>query len=412
MSMTMKRTVTRWIVLAALAWSGLGMAADTAQVERGRYLALAGDCQSCHTVQGGKPYAGGRIMATPFGNIPTPNITPDKSTGIGNWSADDFYQAMHQGIGKDGRLLYPAFPFTSYTKTSRADVDAIYAYLRSLPAVIRANGDTDLRFPYSQRRLLSAWRALYFTEGEFAVDPKQSAQWNRGAYLVKGLGHCNDCHTARNSLGATINDPRLAGGMIPMQDWYAPDLSTQAHGGLAGWSEQDIVDLLKTGRSSKSTAYGPMAEVVLKSTQHLTDDDLGAIATYLTSLPARPKPPENDSPLDNTPLVAQGQKIYLDRCASCHGKSGTGVAGVYPPLDGNSSVTEPLGVNAIRIVLLGGFAPATVNNPRPYSMPPFAQRLSDNDVAAVVTFIRQAWNNKAGAVSEENVRSYRSTPAI
>jgi len=229
---------------------------------------------------------------------------------------------------------------------------------------------------------------------------------------VKGLGHCNDCHTARNSLGATINDPRLAGGMIPMQDWYAPDLSTQAHGGLAGWSERDIVDLLKTGRSSKSTAYGPMANVVLNSTQHLTDDDLGAIATYLKSLPPRPKPPEDDSPLDNTPLVAQGQKIYLDRCASCHGKSGAGVAGVYPPLDGNSSVTEPLGVNAIRIVLLGGFAPATAGNARPYSMPPFAQRLSDNDVAAVVTFIRQAWTNKAGAVSEENVRTYRSTPAI
>jgi mono/diheme cytochrome c family protein len=412
MGMTMKLKMTRWIALTALAWSGFGMAADAAQIEHGRYLALAGDCVSCHTVQGGKPYAGGRIMVTPFGNIPTPNITPDKGTGIGDWSADDFYQAMHKGIGKDGRLLYPAFPFTSYTKASRADVDAIYAYLRSLPPVKQANGDTELRFPYSQRRLLSAWRALYFTEGEFTADPKQSAGWNRGAYLVKGLGHCNDCHTARNSLGATINDPRLAGGMIPMQDWYAPDLSTQAHGGLAGWSEQDIVDLLKTGRSSKSTAYGPMADVVLKSTQHLTDDDLGAIATYLKSLPPRPKPSEDDSPLDNTPLVAQGQKIYLDRCASCHGKSGSGVAGVYPPLDGNSSVTEPLGVNAIRIVLLGGFAPATLHNPRPYSMPPFAQRLSDNDVAAVVTFIRQAWTNKAGAVSEENVRTYRSTPAI
>jgi mono/diheme cytochrome c family protein len=405
----------RWLLpllLAALCWSSLGFAADAAQVERGRYLSLAGDCVSCHTAQGGKPYAGGRVMATPFGTIPTPNITPDRDTGIGEWSADDFYRAMHHGIGKNGQLLYPAFPFTSYTQATRADVDAIYAYLRSLPPVKQANDAAELRFPYSQRRLLGAWRALYFTEGEYQADPKQSAQWNRGAYLVKGLGHCNDCHTARNSLGATINDPRLAGGMIPMQDWYAPDLGTHENSGLAGWTERDIVDLLKTGRSAKGTAFGPMAEVVIRSTQHLTDDDLGAIAIYLKSLPPRPALPEADFPVDTAAVVAKGQKVYIDRCASCHGKSGGGVAGVYPPLDGNSSVTEPAGVNALRVVLLGGFAPATASNPRPYSMPPFSQQLSDAEVAAVVTYIRQAWTNKAGTVSAENVRTYRSTPGL
>jgi mono/diheme cytochrome c family protein len=200
--------------------------------------------------------------------------------------------------------------------------------------------------------------------------------------------------------------------MIPMQDWYAPDLGTHEYSGLAGWSERDIVDLLKTGRSAKGTAFGPMAEVVQRSTQHLTDQDLSAIAIYLKSLPPRPKPTEEESPLDKTVLVARGEKIYEDRCVSCHGKSGEGVTGVYPPLDGNSSVTEPAGVNAIRIVLLGGFAPVTESNPRPYSMPPFSQQLTDDEVAAVVTFIRQAWTNKASAVSAENVRTYRSTPEI
>ena len=398
----------RWMT-----WLALGFAATLAHaddVERGKYLATAGDCAACHTARRGEPYAGGRVVPTPFGAIPAPNLTPDMETGIGAWSADDFYRAMHSGEGHDGRSLYPAFPFTSYTKVTRADTDAIFAYLKSLPAVRHAATPDTLRWPYRMRSLMAAWRALYFDEGEYAPDPARSAVWNRGAYLVQGLGHCNECHAARNSFGAMVTEPFLAGGIVPVQNWYAPDLSMGANGGLAGWTEADVVALLKTGRSSKGAAVGPMAEVVLRSTQHLDDTDLAAIATYLKSLPDRDPPRQRESAADARELAMNGQKIYTDRCAGCHATDGRGKGEAYPALDGNGSVTEPTGINAIRMVLSGGFAPATAGNPRPYSMPPFSQSLSDDDTAAVVTYIRQAWSNKASSVSPNDVRAYRSTP--
>lgn len=225
---------------------------------------------------------------------------------------------------------------------------------------------------------------------------------------MQGLGHCNECHTTRDSLGGIAPERHLTGGQIPQLDWYAPDLSTQAGGGLDGWRAQDIVDLLKTGQSAKGTAFGPMADVVRNSTQHLSDADLQAVATYLQSLPPRPQPVT--APFTQAASHEQGGQLYAQRCADCHGKDGRGVAGVYPPLDGNTSVTEPTGINAIRSVLLGGFAPATAGNPQPYSMPPFAQSLSDKDVAAVVSYIRQSWSNKAAAVQPADVGNYRNTP--
>jgi mono/diheme cytochrome c family protein len=317
---------------------------------------------------------------------------------------------MHSGEGHDGRSLYPAFPFTSYTKVTRADTDAIFAYLKSLPAVRHAPTPDTLRWPYRMRSLMAPWRALYFDEGEYTPDPARSAAWNRGAYLVQGLGHCNECHAGRNSFGAMVTEPFLAGGIVPVQNWYAPDLSMGANGGLAGWTEADVVALLKTGRSSKGAAVGPMAEVVLRSTQHLDDSDLAAMATYLKSLPDRDPPRQRESAADARELAMSGQKIYIDRCAGCHAADGRGKGDAYPALDGNGSVTEPTGINAIRMVLSGGFAPATAGNPRPYSMPPFSQSLSDDDTAAVVTYIRQAWSNKASSVSPNDVRAYRSTP--
>jgi mono/diheme cytochrome c family protein len=267
-----------------------------------------------------------------------------------------------------------------------------------------------LAFPYNVRSGLAAWRALYFREGVYQPDPAKSAAWNRGAYLVQGLGHCNECHATRDSLGGVPNQPPLSGGQIPAQDWYAPDLSTQDHGGLQGWSRQDIVQLLKTGQSAKGSAFGPMAEVVLRSTQHMSDDDLSAIATYLESLPPRPQPLAAAAGIDATAVVRHGEAVYGQRCAACHGKDGNGVPGVYPPLNGNSSVDEPTGINAIRVVLLGGFPPVTAGNPRPYSMPPFAQSLDDADVAAVVSYIRHAWGNRASPVLERDVGRYRQTP--
>ena len=384
---------------------------DPALIARGEYVVTVGDCGGCHTAQGGVAFAGGRTLATPFGNIPVPNITPDRETGLGNWSFEDFWQALHDGKGRHGELLYPAFSYTSYTKVTHDDALAMFAYLQSLPAVHQTSRPLTLDFPYSVRNSLVAWRALYFKEGVFKPDPNQSVQWNRGAYLVQGLGHCNECHAARDSLGGTPQDVHLTGGQIPQQNWYAPDLSARRNGGLQGWSEQDIVDLLKTGQSSKGTAFGPMADVVTSSTQHMSDDDLRAVATYLGSLPARALAPEEPSPFNAKTLVQQGEKIYArQHCADCHGKDGNGIAGIYPPLNGNSSVTEPSGINATRAVLLGGFAPLTAANPRPYSMPPFAQQLNDADVAAVVSYIRGSWTNKAPVVLERDVSKYRQTP--
>ncbi|WP_243047478.1 cytochrome c [Dyella sp. RRB7] len=383
---------------------------DPALIAKGEYLATVGDCAACHTEQGGARYAGGRVLATPFGNIPAPNITPDRETGLGDWSFEDFWQALHSGRGRHGELLYPVFSYTSFTKVTHDDALAMFAYLQSLPPVHQPAKPLGLDFPYNVRSSLNAWRALYFREGTYQPDPGKSEAWNRGAYLVQGLGHCNECHAPRDSLGGMQSNPSLAGGQIPAQNWYAPDLSTQANGGLAGWSEQDIVDLLKTGQSARGTAFGPMAEVVARSTQHLQDDDLHAIATYLQSLPARAPVAADRSPLDTRAILAQGAKVYADRCADCHGKDGNGVAGIYPPLNGNSSVNEPTGINAVRVVLLGGFAPLTAGNPRPYSMPPFAQQLNDSDVAAVVTYIRQAWTNNASPILERDVIKNRHTP--
>jgi mono/diheme cytochrome c family protein len=383
---------------------------DPALIAKGQYLATVGDCAACHTTQGGIAYAGGRVLATPFGSITAPNITPDQATGLGDWSFEDFWQALHSGKGRHGELLYPVFSYTSYTKVHRDDALAIFAYLQSLPATNNPASPLGLSFPYNVRNSLKAWRALYFKEGEYQVDSSKSASWNRGAYLVQGLGHCNECHIARDSLGGARDDAALSGGQIPEQNWYAPDLSTQANGGLQGWSEQDIVDLLKTGKSSRGTAFGPMAEVVARSTQHMRDDDLRSIAEYLRSLPPRPTMKPVELPYDTKALADRGKDVYEKQCADCHGKDGKGVEGVYPPLDGNSSVNEPTGINATRVVLLGGFPPATQGNPRPYSMPPFAQQLNDADVAAVVTYIRTSWSNRALPVRERDVSTFRHTP--
>ncbi|UGB46484.1 cytochrome c [Frateuria edaphi] len=383
---------------------------EPALIARGAYLATVGDCAACHTAQGGKPYAGGRALPTPFGDVPAPNLTPDDATGLGQWSFDAFWRALHEGIGRDGHALYPAFPYTSYTRVSREDAFALFAYLRTLPPVRNHTAAPSLRFPYDLRAGLTTWRTLYFRPGEFVPDPKQSAEWNRGAYLVQGLGHCNECHVARDNLGGLPSNETLTGGQIPAQNWYAPDLSTHAHGGLEGWGTDDIVTLLRTGQSRKGAAFGPMADVVMQSTQHMHEEDLRAIAVYLQSLPPRPAPANKGSQVDATALLDRGADVYGRQCASCHGKDGRGVAGVYPPLAGNTSVTEPTGINAIRIVLLGGFSPTTAAHPRPYSMPPFAQRLSDGDVASVVSYIRHAWDNNAAPVMERDVAAYRHTP--
>ena len=439
----MKRIL--WTISSTMAALGLGAAAlvalnlrgeaplttsETLQstpelVARGEYLARAGNCMACHTVQGGAPYAGGRGIDTPFGVIHTSNLTPDKATGIGNWSAAEFWRALHNGRSKDGRLLYPAFPYPNYTLVMREDSDAIYAYLQSLPAVVQANRPHALRFPYNTQAALGVWRALFFTagppQGEKATpsggsdtrsggawgatlapgappaEPTQSAQWNRGAYLVNGLGHCAACHTPRNALGASNPSQAFSGGLIPVQNWYAPALNAAAEAGVAHWPVEDVIALLKTGVAPQGSVTGPMAEVVFRSTQYLSDADARAMAVYLRALPQQaPAAPAVAQPSAAT--LARGAKVYEQHCAQCHGDKGEGKPGAFPALAGNRAVMLQDPTNLIRVVLQGGYLPATAGNPRPHGMPPFMQVLGDDDVAAVSTFVRNAWGNQAPAV--------------
>ncbi|MED5620628.1 cytochrome c [Ideonella sp. BN130291] len=368
------------------------------QVQRGAVLARAGNCMGCHTARGGLAYAGGRAIDTPFGRVFAPNLTPDDTTGLGRWSADHFWRALHNGRSRDGRLLYPAFPYPNFTLVTRADSDALYAYLRSLAPVPQANLAHELRFPYNLQAALAVWRALYFTPGVYQPDAAQSPQWNRGSYLVRGLGHCNACHASRNLLGATSGELELSGGLIPMQNWYAPSLASAREAGVAGWRTDDVVQLLKTGVSPRGSVMGPMAEVVFRGTQHLPDADLSAMAVYLQALPQQ-APQKQDEPEKADPAqMALGGRLYRDHCASCHGEQGQGAPGAYPPLAGNRGVTLESPANVLRAIVSGGFPPTTAGNPRPYGMPPFGPTLNDTEIAAVATYIRRSWGHEAPVV--------------
>jgi mono/diheme cytochrome c family protein len=392
-----------------------GAAVDPAQqIERGLYLTQAGNCIACHTTRGGEPFAGGRGIVTPFGTIYASNITPDEETGIGDWTADDFWRALHHGKSKDGSFLYPAFPYPNYTKVSRADSDAMYAYFRTLAPVKQENLEHELRFPYNQRALLAVWRALYFTPGEYQPESGQSLAWNRGAYLVQGLGHCNACHTDRNALGGIEAGSDLAGAVIPELDWYAPPLTAGSEAQVNALSAEQLALLLKTGVSDRSAVYGPMAEVVRHSLQHLTNNDIAAMVAYLQSLPqqetvrAASSVAARESEVES--LLRIGAALYKDQCMACHKEDGKGVPRIYPALADNHSVTQDVAINPIRMVLHGGYPPSTDGNPRPYGMPPFSSILSDQEVAAVVSYIRNAWGNKSSVISPLEVGRYRTVP--
>jgi mono/diheme cytochrome c family protein len=400
--------------VAGLAWRGYrddastGAAqaiADPAQrIAYGAYLAKVGDCMACHTVPGGQPYAGGAAIPTAFGVFHGPNITPDNATGIGAWTEDDFWRALHQGKTPSGALLYPAFPYTEYTRISRADADALYAYLRTVPPVAQPSRPHELDFPYGWRPLLALWRGLYFQPGVHA--DADTGELARGRYLVDGLGHCVACHAPRNPLGATPGGPGLAGGVIDGLGWYAPALDGDPVHGMGRWSQDDIVALLKTGTSAQGTASGPMGEVVAGSTRFLTDGDARAIAAYLKSLPAGPAPAAGGVREANG--MRRGSALYEQHCAQCHAANGQGKGTDWPPLAGNIGVTAPYPGNVIHMVLEGGFAPATAGNPRPHGMPPFGQVLNDDDVAAVVTYVRNSWGNAAGGVTSLQVKQARA----
>ncbi len=382
-------------------------------IRHGEYLARAGDCIACHTNPGGRLFAGGRAMPTPFGTLYSTNITPDPDYGIGRWTADQFYRVLHDGRMPDGGLIYPAMPFQAYTKVTRADSDAIFAYLRSTPPVHQSDKPQDLNFPYNNRALIIGWRTLFFHPGEYQPDPARSAEWNRGAYLVEGLGHCAMCHSPINALGGTSPSQAFEGGLIPMQQWYAPSLTSNREGGLGEWSLTDIIDLLRTGVSQRGAVYGPMAEVVYNSLQYLSDDDTRAMAVYLKSLPEGTPPEKVATTIpraENSLLLSLGKTVYDTHCASCHGSDGRGMPPAYPPLAGNQSIQMTSAVNPIRMVLNGGFPPGTEGNPKPYGMPPFAQLLSDDEVAAVVTYIRTTWGNQGAAITAQQANALRAAP--
>ncbi len=376
------------------------------QIAQGAYLARAGNCAGCHTARGGADYAGGLGIATPFGTVYATNLTPDAQTGLGRWTPAAFWRAMHHGRSADGRLLVPVFPYTSYTQVSRTDSDALFAYLRSIPAVVQANRPHALAFPYSSQVALAVWRALFFRAAEFVPEPAQTAEWNRGAYLVRGLGHCAACHAQRNVLGASRGALALQGGVIPMQHWYAPSLASTREASVADWDTADVVALLKTGSSPRGSAMGPMADVVFGSTQYLSEGDLQSMAVFLKALPQQIQPPQTAQAPEPSQL-SSGAKIYKEHCAQCHGEQGEGARGAYPALAGNRVVTMDSPANLVQTVLHGGFAPATAGNPRPYGMPPFQQTLDGPQIAAVLTYIRHAWGHAASPVSPLEVLQHQ-----
>jgi mono/diheme cytochrome c family protein len=382
--------------------SSAALALTPALIERGAYLARAGNCMGCHTARGGTSYAGGRVIPTPFGTVFSTNLTPDAETGLGAWSADDFWAALHNGRGRDGRLLTPAFPYPNYALVTRADSDALYAYLQSLPAVAQPNRAHELRFPYNTQLALAVWRALYFRPAVFKPDQRQSAEWNRGAYLIEGLGHCNACHAPRNSLGAVTNARELSGGALRELGWYAPSLHDTAEAGVAHWTRSELHDWLKHGRNRHASALGPMSEVILGSTQHLSDADLQAMGLYLQALPPINKQ-RTDAPPPDLALRELGGKLYEQHCAGCHGAQGQGVAGIYPALAGNRVLTMGSSDNLLRVMLRGGYAPATSGNPRPFGMPPFAGVLNDRELAAIASHLRSSWGHAAGDVTPLDV---------
>ena len=393
-------------VALAVALPAAAMAAPDQYTEivRGRALATAGDCVACHTEPGGKPFAGGLLIETPFGKIATPNLTPDAETGIGNWTAADFYRAMHSGIAIHGMRLYPAFPYPYYTKVTRADSDAIFVYLRTLDPVRHSVDRDTLPFPFNIRLLMAAWNWLFFTPGTFQANGAHSAEFNRGAYLVDGLGHCGACHTPMNFFGASEQSAYLQGGKL--NDWVSPNLTNAARVGLASWSVDDIVTYLKTGRNAHSQAVGPMAEVVVDSTSHMPDADLRAMATYL-------KERGSAGPAAPTPLAATdarmqaGAAVFQDNCEACHRSNASGVTNMFPPLAANQVVQQSDPTTLVHIVLTGVRGAATDAAPTAPAMPSFAWRLSDQQIADVLTYLRNNWGNAAPAVGAGTVASLR-----
>jgi mono/diheme cytochrome c family protein len=382
-----------------------------AQIEHGRYLATLGDCAACHTEKGGQAFSGGRPIDTGFGTIFSPNLTPDRETGIGSWSKDEFYRALHTGHDDAGKHLYPAFPYPWFTKVTRADVDSMKDFFDSLPAVRKANQPPQLDWWLTWRPLLAGWNLLNFDSGEFRPDSRQSSAWNRGAYIVEGLGHCGDCHTPKGYFGGANRGQALSGGYASggHQGWFAPSLAGEQRAGLGSWSAAEIVEYLKTGSNAHAVTAGPMNEVIADSTSRFTDADLEAVAVYLKSLPPRHDEAKFAS-LDRQALE-RGQGIFTDQCAACHMHDGGGIPHVFPPLMASSAIQAREASTVIRVVLEGASVPARAGQRSYLAMPAFGRKLDNQEVAVVVNYIRNAWGNRASAVDADTVAKSRQALA-
>lgn len=375
---------------------------NAAQLRRGQYLVAAGDCMSCHLREGGEPLAGGLGLKTPFGVIYTPNITSDKETGIGDWTSDQFYRAMHDGIDDEGKNLYPAFPYPWFTRVGREDDDAILAFLKTTPAVKYTPPENDLPFPLNFRSAVKGWNLLYFNSQDFKPEANRSPEWNRGAYLVNGLGHCGACHTPKNALGADKTKLELQGATL--DNWVAPDLTANDRTGLGSWSADDVAEYLRTGRNAHAGAGGAMADVITYSTSLMSDADRHAMAVYLKSQAASPSAAKAQP---DPGAMRRGAEIYSDACSSCHLENGVGQPRYFPPLGPNAMLQQADPIGLEHLILAGGRIGTSPSRPSPLSMPSFAWKLSDQEVADVSTYIRNSWGNQAAAVSVSDVRGAR-----
>ena len=384
---------------------GHGNRQDFALVQRGRYLVTLGDCTACHSdpTQRDSPFGGGHAVPTPFGTLLAPNITPDPQTGIGNWSALQFDDAVRRGRMPDGRRLYPAMPFPYFSRMSAADVRAMYAYLRTVAPVHHAVVSDQLPFPLSIRASMIFWDWLYFRPGEWRSRADQSAQWNRGSYIVQGPGHCGACHTPKTFLGGDKRSHQLQG--YSLQGWFAPDLTGDVAHGLAGWTTDDIVQYLGSGHNRFDGASGPMAEEVKDSSSQMHPADLMAIATYLKSeesVSARRTPVAA-----NDPVMVAGAAIYRDVCSGCHKIDGSGVPYLIPDLAGSAAVASREPTTVLEVILHGAASVETREEPTGPQMPSYAWQLDDAQTAAVATYVRNSWGHAAGVVPESAARAAR-----
>lgn len=418
----MKTLISTAVVSCALGISATAVQAanvDQALVEKGHYVAIAGDCVACHTKkEGGKPFAGGRRIDSPFGPMYSTNITPDKATGIGNYTYEQFAAAVREGVRADGAHLYPAMPYPSYAGITDSDMKALYAYfMHGVEPVNQQSPETDLSFPFNQRWGVGLWNWVFGDNLNYQQTETEDSV-ARGKYLVETLAHCGSCHTPRGfgfqEKAMTGDDEDyLAGGDIV--GWHAPNIRAGKGGGISEWNKADIVAYLQTGRNSTSSSVGEMSPVVEHSMSKLDEADVNAIASYLKTLPGDlPAPQHDQTKIDKT--VAEltsadqsaGARLYMDNCSACHFASGKGASEVFPKLDGNALVNTEDPEGLIHVILAGDRLPSTAKRPETLAMPGFGWRLNDEEAAQLLTFIRSAWHNNADAVDADDVADVRA----